>query len=487
MKIKETIKTIILTGLVVSTLVLTSRIWISEELWPEGYNSFLSGAFSFFKKNDAQSLDLSQIYYPKQILVSKNNRSEIISTIDSKYEEINVALKGHIKTALLNGKISGSDDEEYKKACNTDSLFIGLYSYISFEMLADYYNAEITNAILDINHVKNILFCPSSDNSGFLIYAKNSETGKVYKISVEEDVSKLQGIIDKTLQKVPEGTVAASFAFENNFDKKNENEKDKILLDSYMLINLNESYAPSIVPASSNIFNGDAYITLSKYFGVNANTARRFTDTNGTVNLVENFGTIKFHTDGLLEYISMDGGIELNGDVSSTYDAVKNAGEFTEGVNNLISLPENNSYVFAGVSESSDNTYTISFDILYKGVPVVLNREVSNKEQLTHPIEIKIKGGKIISYRQLFISFKNKGQETMIPDMISVLDKFYLTFDIKNNPDVSINDIYSVYYYDTINNTATQGNAVLLSNGKVVMVEWTLKELKQYWLLYLSL
>ena len=61
------------------------------------------------------------------------------------------------------------------------------------------------------------------------------------------------------------------------------------------------------------------------------------------------------------------------------------------------------------------------------------------------------------------------------PDMTIFMDEKYAddkTLEaIKNNPDVSINDIYSVYYYDTINNTATQGNAVLLSNGKVVMVE----------------
>ena len=55
------------------------------------------------------------------------------------------------------------NDEEYKKACNEKGLFIGLYSYISFDMLADYYEAPITNKILDINHVKNILFSPSDD------------------------------------------------------------------------------------------------------------------------------------------------------------------------------------------------------------------------------------------------------------------------------------------------------------------------------------
>ena len=42
MKLKEFIKTIILTGLVICSLVLSAKIWFSKELWPDGYNSFHS-------------------------------------------------------------------------------------------------------------------------------------------------------------------------------------------------------------------------------------------------------------------------------------------------------------------------------------------------------------------------------------------------------------------------------------------------------------
>lgn len=474
MKIKELFKTIILSGLVISALILSSKIWFSEELWPQGYNSFLHGIFSVFGKDDGESLDLSQIYYPKQLLLSKGERSEIISTTGDRYEELNSLLKGHLKSMLLSGKISASSDEEFKKACDSDFLFIGLYSFISFEMLADYYEAPVTDDISDINHVKNILFCPDSDNGGFTVFVKNLESEKIYKIAVEEDVSELDAQISKILSKVDEGTVAASFAFENNFDKKNENETGKILLDSYMLINLNELSVPDIAPVNlmdiSNNFSNESYEQISRYFNVNTNTARRFTDTEGTVNLVENFGTLKFHPDGLLEYTAIDSGIDLGADISSNYDAVKLAGEFSEGVNNLFSLPENNSYVFAGVTESEGTVYTVSFDILYKGVPIVMSREIGSKETLNHPIEVKIQNGKIISYRQLFAGFTKDDGETLVPNMISVLDKFYTVYDVKKNSDVIINDIYSIYHYNVSDNTVEEGNAVLLSDGKVVMV-----------------
>ncbi len=474
MKLKETIKTIILTGLVISALVLSFNIWFSEGLWPDGYNSFFSNLFSVFNDNKAESLDLSQIYYPKQIMVTDTDRSEIISTNHSRYEELNELLKGHIKTAVITGSIEDINDEEYKKACNEKGLFIGLYSYISFDMLADYYEAPITNKILDINHVKNILFSPSDDSQSFAVYVKNSETGKVYKLSANEDISALTALTDKILNSLKDGEVGAAFAFENNFDKKNENEKDKILLDSYMLINLNEMKMPEVTSVNlmdiENNFSNESYDKISRYFNVNTNTARRFTDTEGSVNLIENFGTLKFSTDGLLEYTSIDSGIETGMDINTDYDAVKLAGEFTEGINNLFTLPEHNSYVFAGVSYK-DNIYTVSFDILYKGVPIVLSRTLSNKEILNHPIEIKILNGKIISYRQLFAGFKRSGQEAVVPNMISVLDKFYTVYDIKSNPEIIINDIYSIYHFDADNDTLKAGNGVLLSDGKVVIVK----------------
>ena len=471
MKLKETFKTILLIGLVMSTLVLSSRIWFSEELWPEGYNSFLSGFFSFFGENNAESLDLAQVYYPKQILLFKNERSSIVSTTHDKYEELNNAIKDHLKSAITDGKIATSSDEEYKKACKSDCLFIGLYSSISFEMLADSYNAPKSDEIYDINHVKNILLSPREDYKGYSLFVKNNKTGRVFNISVEKDITSLQSLTDTVLNKISEGTVAASFAFENNFDKKNENETEKILLDSYMLINLSGLTVPDITSVNLMDFSNDAFDKIAHYFNVNTDTARRFTDTNNTVNFVENFGTLKFHNDGLLEYVSIDGGMELNGDISTDYDAVKLAGEFTEGINNLFSLPEYNSYVFAGVTENSDHVYTVSFDILYKGVPVVLSRNLSGKEIMSHPIEIKILNEKVISYRQLFCGFKKTGVESTVPDMISVLDKFYTVYDIKNNPEIYIDDIYSVYLYDTKNNKATSQNAVLLSDGKVVMVK----------------
>lgn len=475
MKIKETFKTIILTGLVISALVLSSKIWFSEELWPEGYNSFLSGIFSWFGRNDADSLDLSQIYYPKQILISKSNRSQIVSTTDDQYGNLDNILKNYIKTALLSGSIALSGDEEFKQASEGDYIFIGLYSFTSFEMLADYYGADITNTISEINHVKNIMLCPASDSTGFLVFVKNSETGKVYKISVSEDITSLVGMVDKILSKVNEGSIAASFAFESNFDKKNENESGKILLNSYMLINLNELTVPEISPVNlmdiTNDFSNESYEKIARYFNVNTTTARRFTDTDGAVNLIENFGTLKFHSDGLLEYTSIDSGIDLGTDISSNYDAVKLAGEFTEGISNLFSLPEDNSYVFAGVTEGENTIYTVNFDVLVKGVPVVFKRELSNKETLSHPIEIKIQNGKIISYKQLFCGFKVLGEKISVPNMISVMDNFYTVFDVKNNPDVIINDIYSIYNFDVSKSSAKPGNAVLLSNGKVVMVE----------------
>lgn len=473
MKIKEAFKTIILTGLVISALVLSSKIWFSEELWPEGYNSFFSGIFSVFNSNDAESLDLSQIFFPKQVLVTKDDRSQIVSPNSNDYPELISVLKEHMKSVFLNGEFEDSSEEEYKKICESSSLFVGFYNYVSFEMLADYYDAESNLSIREINHVKNVLFYPDSENGNLSMYVKNNETDKVYKTTITENTDDLNALVTKIISGVKEGSVTSSFAFENNFDKKTENDTGRLLLDSYMLINLNESEIPDIVPVNLMDFNNENYSQIARCFKVNTDSARRFTDTEGAVNLIENFGTLKFNTDGLLEYTSVnyDKGIDLEDDILSDYDAVKLAGEFSEGINAMFNLPENNEYVFAGVEVSEDRVYTVYFDQLYNGIPIVVKRPVSNKETLNHAIEVKLYDGMVISYKQLFRGFNKINSDANMPPMIATLDKFYTIYDVKNNPDIIIDDIYNIYYFEPALNKVESANAVLLSNEEVVLVK----------------
>ena len=380
-----------------------------------------------------------------------------------------------MKTVISNGKFSVCSEDEFKKACKADSVFIDFYNQISLEMLADYYGTPVSSEILEIYSVKHILF--SISESGKLnAYIKNDKTGKMYKAEVKMDTSKLHALCEELVKKVPEGNIPASFAFENNFDKKLEGDTSKLLLNSYMLINLDVSSISNISPDLfidvKNNPSPEYYTEVLKCFDVKTSSARRFTDTSGTVNYVENYATLKFHSDGLLQYTSANesAGVELKGSFTSDYDVVKMVGEFTALLNSNFKLPSDNKYIFAGVTQEEDMKYTVYFDILYKGVPVILNRKISDTETLTHAIEIEFSNGKIISYKQLLSGFTGTNNSVTVSPMITALDGFYTTYDVKKNPDVVINDIYHIYHYNPSTSKVEIKNAVSLSNQEVVIV-----------------
>jgi len=480
MKFKELIKTIILTGLVISSLVLSGKIWFSKELWPDGYNSFhyatnsnlFSKFFSVFDSHDSKALKLSQIFSPKQLLINKEGRNLLLSPDSDETENLNNLLKENLEKLILNGDFSEISEDEFKKAAKSASVFVDFYNYISFEMLADYYGAAVTSDITEIYNVKHLLF-HIDDDSSIGLFAKNNKTGKIFKGEITGNTKELVSLCNNLIKKVPEGTVSSSFAFENNFDKKTEGDSKKLLLNSYMLINLNSSSLKNIVPVMIAEFNEASYNLITNHFSIRPGLARRFMDSSGTVNFVENFATLKFHKDGLLEYNSASGteGIELKGAHSSDYEVVKLVGEFTEELNKNFNLPDGNKYIFSGVEADDDGKYTICFDILYNGTPVILKRNILAGEMLNHAIEIQFENGRIISYKQVFTGFNQVNSREEMPPMITALDEFYTSYDTEKNPDLVINDIYNIYHFDIEKNTVEAKCAVSLSNKEVIIVK----------------
>ena len=150
---------------------------------------------------------------------------------------------------------------------------------------------------------------------------------------------------------------------------------------------------------------------------------------------------------------------------------MKLVGEFTEALNTNFRLPEKNKYIFSGVESDETGKYTVYFDILYNNIPVIIKRPLSDGKNLNHAIEIEFTTGRVISYRQLLKGFNSSGDSAELPPMINALDEFYSSYNTDENPDLIINDICSIYHYDTESNRAEVKSAVSLSNKEVVIVK----------------
>ena len=69
---KETLKTIVLVFLVLSSIILTVNNWFSEKLWPDGYN-FFSNLTNYFSDEEIQ-----KSYFLSKEKLSKRNGTTVV-------------------------------------------------------------------------------------------------------------------------------------------------------------------------------------------------------------------------------------------------------------------------------------------------------------------------------------------------------------------------------------------------------------------------
>ena len=474
MKRKELFKSLILTALVISSVVLASKIWFSKELWSGGYNSFnfKSAFFSkisslFGKKTKTASLDYDQIFFPKQYMVCKSGQTVLLRPTDDQYSLLSEDIKKTLADVLGSFSVSETNESEFRKASRTPSVFVDFYNYTSLNMLADYFGIEDGGEISEINNIKHLLI--SAENSA--VYVKNDSDGKFFKLSSGTDFSGIDKRINTLISSEGSSSKLYSYAFENSFDvaPADGNAPKRLLLDPYIIINIQEESVPGIKTSEGKGIDQGDYGALLAQFGMNLNTSRRFSEKDGTVNLVENFAALKIKNGGFLEYdcISSSKGISLNS-ASSDYDIIKSAGEFLEKISAYCPLNDGSDYVFSKITRENA-TYTVYFDITYNGIPVLLYDEKAGGKP-AHSVSVTVRDSKIINYRHALVAFESSGSILPVKNMITALDEFYGTYDTAASPNAVINDMYNTYYCSDKGGTSVKW-VVSLSNSDSVVIE----------------
>ena len=472
MKRREFLKTLLLTALVISSVVLASKIWFSKELWSDGYNSFnyRSGFVSklsslFGKKTKAASLDYNQIFFPKQFMISKNGKTVLLRPTDPQYELLSEDVKKTLSDMFDSFSVAETDETEFRRICRSTSVFTDFYNSTALSMIADYFGIAESGEISAINSVKHLLI--SAENSS--VYVKNDSDGKFYKITFESDFSKINERINSLTDSAGNSSKLLSYAFENSFDvpPNDENAPKRLLLDPYIIINIQSESVPGIRLSEPEKQDAKNYGGLLSEFGMNINTSRRFTENDVTVNLVENFAAVRIKNGGFLEYdcISPSKGVPLKA-VSSDYEIIKSAGEFLEKISAFYPLRDGNDYVFSEIT-GSDGKYTVYFDITYNGIPVLLYGNTSAKTP-EHSISVTVENSRIVKYKHFLSSFEGSGASVSVKNMINALDEFYSEYDTLADPEVKISDMYNTYYCGGKGITSIKWVVSLSNNDSVV-------------------
>lgn len=470
MKFKETVKSLILTFLICSSVILTSKIWFSEELWSQrGYNSFdymIKTVFSkFFNNKSYSSLEFEQIFYPKQIVVNSGGLSQMVTPSSEDYAIFNGAAKKLLEQFFKESQFEEISENELLKAYQAPSVYYDFSSTVSFDMLGDYFNADLPENV-DLTSAKHLLISLKKDSSGNTnIYVKNNKNKKIYKFSSKSSAEELNSAADRVTKNVSPDEKFYSYAFENSFDKPADGVDTKLLLDSYMVININSdavSYIEPYIPYNSE--DTGIISDLLNCFSMKLSSARQFPDKQQTENFVENFATLKIHKNGLLQYDAVDDskGLLVTDVATGDYGFVKSAGDLAAEVYEIMGIDSKN-IVFNSMKYTPENSeYIITFDYLANGLKTCV-------DFAAHPITVTIRKGKIVSLSQVLLGYNTGGDSMEIPSMITALDNFYSKYDVQKNKNIIIEDMYVVYYISENDYPTVKWN-VVLSDGSVILI-----------------
>ncbi len=465
MKFKESLKNLVLVMLIISSVTLTWKIWFSEELWPDGYNSFPYGenifssiaqkVVSYFRPNQENiALDYNQLFYPQQIRVHQNGKKELLTPSSGQFARMNQQIGEVLRAFMEDSTVAKIGEEELKKVYRAPSLYVDFYQKVPIPLVRAYFGGDLPGELDDMKGIDYFALSLQNDEQTMSLYLTDSASGTNYQLTAPNGMEELQ----KTIAQVLEGSSADGlqsnnhpFSFESNFDQPSQETGVRLPIHSYAVISL---LPQPIKEAQSELLLhiGENQTTttvnrLIEAFSINLGSARRFTDSVGAYNYVENFAALTIHPDGLLEYTATNAekGISLNTHNTDGYGMVTDVGAFVNLVNNLVSNRVN-PLALNSVEEIARGQYRYTFHYLADGIPVLMQQKLSNGKVMESAVEVVVEDHHIVSYRQIFVNIHTTDRVLTYMSAIDVMDGFYSTYQGKMDG-VQINDFYTVYRY----------------------------------------
>ena len=158
---------------------------------------------------------------------------------------------------------------------------------------------------------------------------------------------------------------------------------------------------------------------------------------------VENYGTLKLHSTGLLEYKSTDKtkGIEL--DNSSVNSCINSCITFVNDVTGLMDTGKSMYFeISSDIHDIQSRSFTLSFDYYINDSKIIIPED---RYQTKNAITVEVENGTVVSYTQVFNKFSPLSDEIGCGSAIDAIDRLETgSADISG----SITDIFAAYSYN---------------------------------------
>ncbi len=427
--LKERVKSAVIIILIANCLFLTSQIWFSQKLWPHGYDFFVSSNFlqkeySIAKENIATPRKL--VVYDGSLWVPYYNTNPAFSPLK---DRVNSLLK-----SFLDGHASQKKEITYEKwlnSLNSPSVYVEYPITLTGEVLS--YSMGLLPSKNSKIMIKDFIIMPSTSSNNVRLLVRTPDNREIYEYTLSNN------------QKFPQDDLVtyakgANGYYEFAFNTLLSEAESAIRLSPLLLFTDTPESVPKIT--SVPVISEEKISSLLKNFSFTPNPMRKYTDENNYVNYVENYATVKLGNDGYFEYRASSEKDALPLSKTDTpYDILCGVIDFSEKVWKSVSDSPLDVLLTSDIPKEGDSM-EFTFDAYISGNSVAVKIN-----DLSHAIEVSVKGGKIVKYRHYLRKYLVSKEKSMPVPFVSALDDIADLFS-QTSDRAEISDMYLSYFDD---------------------------------------
>ena len=461
---KEKLKTCILILLICSATALAASVWFGNGVWPRGYDFFATlperTFFSkIFRKEQPYVSPMENLAKPQKLVVTNGECRSVYYNSDASYALYYDAISNFFTTVLSDESLVFLKNEvpesEWYGVLRNDELLDSKSVYISYStafsprLFAEVTGAKYTWLESGTAALRELILTPiEAQGQDVLLYVRDAKTGTITKYHINyPHKNELYSCISSLAE-----TDNYSFAFELNLHDSQVGigggVSQKVVMDPLLLISPRASRSSAIVGENPIAGSSDMEALLS-VFGYRERGVNHHTGADGKEHFVENYGSISVSPDGLVEFYALDAekGVGILPDeqgVATLYDSLNGAAEFAASVwKSLVPDQPFEALISSDLVENAAGDYTFTMDYYFEGTPIAISTS-----QMQHGLEMRVKNGRIITYRHLLRRFSGWGEPLENMSMLQAIDGLYAQLQDEGEQ-IRILDLFLSYIEDT--------------------------------------
>ena len=466
---KERIKSSAILILILNLLFLTSQLWFVNSNNTIGndivrYLRELPIVERFFPQEPEYSISKENLSKPRKFLINDGSLWMAYYNTDIGFSPIEQRTNELFK-GFLQGDVTASKKIDYKTwEAGLESLSIYVEYPVSFstEMFCRIMGIGTENMPREISSLREFVIIPSSEESDICLLVRDSEdTDLIYAYILDRKYS--LPAADLSVY-TTNGDIRYEPAFSTGLGL------DAFDIHLSPLVLFSDSQPKTAVLGPKNLITSTSKDSLLENFSFNPRSINTYKDTDGATQYIANYATAKLCPDSFFEYtaVSDNRGILLD-ESGDSYNVLNASIDFAEKTWKCVSDEPLSILVTSDLSNyDSANPYTFKFDYYCNGRPVEVNLPMQNgHDAMNCAIEMTVKDGRLISYKQYMRSYENVTEYEIPETFLDALNYFVETLISSGETPITISDIY-IGYLDSGKNGQIHATWLLkTSTGKV--------------------